>query len=122
MLGLQWEAVEWGSFGEPCAAHQEKRCAGCYGQMPDYRPATIRVERTRVLVDYRVIEKAPKSRTGRRTLPLDEHIAAALRALWVRQATERLAAGDAYADTGWVVVDELGEPVHLGGSPTSSTG
>jgi integrase len=30
----------------------------------------------------------------------------------VRQAAEKLEAGPAYADTGWVVVDGLGAPVH----------
>lgn len=36
----------------------------------------------------------------------------ALHALKVAQAAEKLAAGAAYADGGYVVVDELGEPVH----------
>jgi hypothetical protein len=37
-----------------------------------------------VLVEYKVIEKDPKSSNGKRTLPLDAATAAALRALWVR--------------------------------------
>ena len=35
-----------------------------------------------------------------------------MRALWVRQAAEKLAAGPDYTDEGWVVVDEVGAPVH----------
>lgn len=112
VLGLQWHRVQWGSFGERCAEHQEKWCKPCYNFGGDYRPATIAVEWTRVLVDYRVVEKPPKSKKGKRTLPLDAEVAAALRALWVRQASERLEAGEAYTDTGWVVVNEIGEPVN----------
>jgi integrase len=112
VLGLRWDAVEWGSFAEACTAHREKWCAGCYGEGAGYRPATVRVEVARVLVEYRVVVKEPKSRNGRRTLPLDVDTAAALRSLFVDQAREKLAAGDAYSDTGWVVVDELGEPIH----------
>ena len=37
------------------------------------------------------IRPAPKSTNGRRTLPLDVEAAAALRALWARQASEKLA-------------------------------
>jgi integrase len=112
VLGLRWPVIDYGSFAETCTAHQEKWCELCYGVGEDYRPTTIRIEKTRVLVEYKVIEKDPKSRNGKRTLPLDAVTAAALRALWVRQAAEKLAAGESYADTGWVVVDELGQPVH----------
>ena len=35
---------------------------------------------------------------------------AALKAFKTRQAAERLQAGDAYTDTGYVLVDELGAP------------
>ncbi len=112
VLGLRWSMIEWGSFAEACTAHREKWCELCYGVGEGYRTTTIRIEKTRVLVEYKVIEKDPKSSNGKRTLPLDAATAAALRALWVRQAAEKLAVGASYADTGWVVVDELGEPVH----------
>ena len=56
--------------------------------------------------------RAPKSRSGARTLPLDDAVAAGLRALKARQAAERLAAGPAYERTGYVAADELGRPVH----------
>jgi hypothetical protein len=59
-----------------------------------------------------VIEKSPKSERGYRTLPLDDKLVAALRALHKRQAAEKLAAGPAYQDTGYVIVNELGQPVH----------
>jgi integrase len=78
----------------------------------DLEARTVRIGRSRVLVDYRLVEKSPKSERGYRTLPLDEKLVAALRALHKQQAAEKLAAGPAYEDTGYVVVDELGEPVH----------
>ncbi|HEV7979839.1 tyrosine-type recombinase/integrase [Amycolatopsis sp.] len=73
---------------------------------------TITINETRVLVEYRVIVKPPKSDNGLRTLPLDDEMVSALRALRARQAAEKLAAGPAYVDSGYVVADELGEPVH----------
>jgi hypothetical protein len=35
---------------------------------------------------------------------------AELRSQWARQATERLAGGEAWEETGYVFVDELGHP------------
>jgi hypothetical protein len=43
-------------------------------------------------------------------LPLPEPVAAAFHAFHAAQATERLAAGVAYAGSGYVLVDELGAP------------
>jgi integrase len=73
----------------------------------DLDTKTITINQTHVLVEYRVIVKPPKSDNGLRTLPLDDEMVSALRALKARQA-EKLAAGTAYADSGYVV----GEPVH----------
>lgn len=112
VLGLKWSAVSWGSFAESCGRHSERWCATCYGSNGGDRPTTIRIDLTRTLVDYTVVVKTPKSSNGLRTLPVDVDVASALRALWVRQAAEKLAAGAAYTDSGWVVVDELGAPVH----------
>jgi integrase len=66
-----------------------------------------------VLVNGKIQIAPPKSRNGLRTLPLDATVASALHALKVVQATEKLAAGGgANTDSGYVVADELGEPVH----------
>jgi integrase len=56
-----------------------------------------------------VIVKEPKSDRGYRTLPLDDQLTTALRSLRTRQAAERLAAGQAYEGSGYVVTDELGK-------------
>jgi len=74
----------------------------------DLAAGTVTIGRARVLVNARVIVKEPKSERGFRTLPLDEQLADALRSLHKRQAAERLAAGQAYEASGYVVTDELG--------------
>jgi integrase len=78
----------------------------------DLDAKTVSIGRSRVLAGGRVIVKDPKSAKGFRTVPLDNALVTALRELRKRQATERLAAGHAYEASGYVVVDELGAPVH----------
>ena len=86
--------------------------AGLTWDAVDLDQATVTVGLARVVVDGKVIAKPPKSERGFRTLPADEALVAALRALRTRQAAERLAAGAAYAPSGYVAVDELGAAVH----------
>lgn len=78
----------------------------------DLDVGALSVTTTRVLVEYQVLEQDPKTKNGTRTLPMDPDLLAALRALRARQARERLAAGEGYENSGHVVVDELGRPVH----------
>lgn len=78
----------------------------------DLDAGTVTIGRSRVLVASQVVEKAPKSENGYRTLPLDNDLATALRALRRTQREEKLAAGSAYEDSGYVVADELGRPVN----------
>lgn len=73
---------------------------------------TLTVARSRVLVDGKVIVKSPKSKRSWRVLPLFEPVTGALEALRGRQRDEMEAAGAAYANSGYVVADELGQPVH----------
>jgi integrase len=76
---------------------------------------TLAIARTRVLVEGVVVEKGPKSRRSKRTLPLFEPVTGALEALYTAQLAEKAAAGPAYAvevDDGYVCADELGRPVH----------
>jgi integrase len=113
VLGLRWdEDVKFGSFANQCKRHKERWCVPCYGSGRTYQLATVQVQQARVLVEGKVQIAPPKSRNGLRELPLDATVASALRALKVAQAAEKLAAGEAFVDSGYVVVDELGEPVH----------
>lgn len=71
----------------------------------DFEAETRRVENTRTLVAIDgplvVIEKEPKSESGRRALPLPVPVVVALRALETRQIKEKHAAGlDVYTDSG----------------------
>lgn len=73
----------------------------------------VAILRTRTLVEGRIVEGPPKTKSSIRTLPVpDVELVAALRRLKTTQAAERLAAGEAYEDRGHLVVDELGLPVH----------
>jgi integrase len=88
----------------------------------DLRAGTLTVSQSRVLVEYRVGIEEPKSRNGKRTLPLDVELVTALTALRRRQLDESTAAGPAYrsglGDLEWyrggeyVVTDAAGTPVH----------
>ncbi|MHA6761805.1 tyrosine-type recombinase/integrase [Streptacidiphilus sp. PAMC 29251] len=80
---------------------------------------TITIGNTRTLVFDRtrekgerlkVVEKGPKSDAGKRVLPLPLPVSKALRSFHAIQAAEKLAAGDGYENTGYVLVDELGRP------------
>jgi integrase len=89
----------------------------------DLKAKTLTVQQARVLVDYKVRVEEPKSHNGKRTLPLDDDLVAALVELRKRQAHESEVAGAAYgaglADLDWytagdkyVVTDQLGTPIH----------
>ncbi|XUZ24704.1 tyrosine-type recombinase/integrase [Streptomyces sp. RMIT01] len=57
-----------------------------------------------------VVEKDAKSEAGERALPLPLPTWLGLKAFRKIQVAERLAAGDAYEATGYVMVDKLGRP------------
>lgn len=57
-----------------------------------------------------VVEGDPKTRSARRTLPLDAGLVAVLKRASSRYAQERLALGAAHVDSGYVAVDEAGQP------------
>ena len=78
----------------------------------DLQDGMLTVAVTRPVVSGKPIVKKPKSKRGARTLPLDAAVVAALQAMQDRQVTEAMEAGDAYAASGYVVTDELGEAVN----------
>ncbi len=115
-LHAAWRMTAYGlRRGEVCGLrwddkHLPKRLKG--KPAVDLDAGTITIGWTRVVIGHRVIEKGPKSDNGYRTLPLDASLVAALRALRDRQVLEAMEAGEAYEDNGWVVADELGQPLH----------
>ena len=60
----------------------------------DLKAKTLTVSQGRVLVEYQVRIEEPKSHNGKRTLPLDDELVAALTALRKRQAGESAGRGD----------------------------
>jgi len=80
----------------------------------DLNAHKITIRRARVRVDGQAVESQPKSERGNRTLPVTDDLTAALRRAKRLQAADRLAAGPAYEDSGYVVTDELGVAVPPG--------
>jgi integrase len=96
----------------------------------DLRAGMLTVNQARVLVEYRVRIEEPNSRNGKRTLPLDGELVAALIALRKRQLEEGTIAGTAYrsglAELEWyqrgeyVIITRLALQFIPSGIPTSS--
>ncbi|MCX5588185.1 site-specific integrase [Streptomyces erythrochromogenes] len=79
----------------------------------DLEEGLLSVKQTRTMIgNHRVLEKDTKTASGERVLPLPRGPWEALRALRLQQAREKEAAGEAYTDTGYVVVNELGVPLN----------
>lgn len=77
----------------------------------DLGAGTLTVTRNRVQAGAgNVVEGDPKTLSSRRTLPLDDGLVSVLRRASARYAEERLALGAAHADSGYVAVNEIGEP------------
>lgn len=93
----------------------EEVCGLRWADDVDLDAETLTIANVRTLVwtaadGGQVVEKGPKTDAGNRTLPMPASVTAALRGLKASQAAERLAAGEAYEPSGYVLVDELGEP------------
>jgi integrase len=74
---------------------------------------TLRIGNTRVDVGGRAVDQdEPKTANAGRVLPIPEALLAELTAAKSRQAAEKLVLGEAYADEGFVVCNEAGEPYH----------
>lgn len=75
----------------------------------DLEEGLLSIKQTRTMIgNHRVLEKDTKTASGERVLPLPRGPWEGLRALRVQQTREKEAAGEAYTDTGYVAVTELG--------------
>jgi integrase len=70
----------------------------------------VTFQRNRIMVGAMVAEGTPKGGRGR-SVDLHPQTVAALRRWRTRQTAERLAAGPAWTDTGYVFTDEVGAPL-----------
>ena len=88
----------------------------------DLDAGTLRVARSETAVRGQVVESDDtKSPAGIRTILLGDELVAILRAHRKRQAEERLAAGPAWVDSGYVFVDVDGRALHPNKVSTSFT-
>jgi integrase len=77
----------------------------------DVAAGTLTIARNRVQAGAgNVVENAPKTLSSCRTLPLDEGLVGVLKRASARYAQEKLALGEAHTDSGYVAVNEAGEP------------
>jgi integrase len=75
----------------------------------DLQLGTLEMVNTRTMIgNVTVLEKDAKTAAGERVLPLPSKALEALKRFSAQQAREKLAAGEGYTDTGYVVVNELG--------------
>jgi integrase len=85
--------------------------AGLMWSDVDFDAGTVTIARNRVQVGAAtVVENEPKTQSSRRTLPLDEGLISVIKRASARYAQEKLALGGAHADSGYLAVNEAGEP------------
>jgi integrase len=77
----------------------------------DLESGVLGVANTRVQARL-VVEGPPKTESSRRSIALDRETVSVLRSWRATLASERLRAGEAWLDSGYVFVDELGHPPH----------
>jgi integrase len=95
LAGLRWENVDLDQTDE------------------DGDPSgSIAIVEALVVVNGQAIPSDPKTDRGNRSVPLDEHLVAALKSHKAKQAEEKLKAGEGYAEQVYVFADKLGEPYH----------
>lgn len=121
-----WDPAQVGAFLDAIAAdrmaplfHLVAMCglrrgeaAGLRWVDVDLDAGSIRIEQQLVQVGHEVLVGEPKTRTGVRTISLDEGTVAVLRAHRAAQNAERLVLGDAWTDSGLVFTREDGAALH----------
>ncbi len=93
-----------------CRGLRRGEVSGLKWSNVDLGAGVIRVVETRVVVASKPTASTPKTAAGRRSVPLDARLVKELRSHRVRQAEERMAAGEAWEDNDYVFVDEIGRP------------
>lgn len=79
----------------------------------DFRAKTLTIGATRISVDGKAVEQdEAKSEDSHRVLPIPDPLLVELKAAKKRQASEKLTLGTPYADLGYVVCNEAGQPYH----------
>jgi integrase len=76
----------------------------------DLDAGTVAIRASRTHAGHEIVEGDPKTARGHRTVTLHPSTVALLRQWRRRLLEDRMAAGAAYTDTGFVFVDEIGRP------------
>jgi integrase len=84
--------------------------ASIYWEAIDLDAGTAIIDHTLVVVDGRMQASTPKTSSSRRSLPLDASLVSLLIGHRKRQLEDRLRAGNAWTETGYVFADQLGRP------------
>jgi integrase len=75
----------------------------------DFAAGRLRIVETRVVIKAKAVKSEPKTDAGRRSVPIDEHLAGlAATSGAPREGADT--AGQAWANTDYVFTDQLGEP------------
>jgi integrase len=93
--------------------------AGLCRSAVDLGAGTLQVTTTRVMVNGYPQESTPKTKAGRQSVPLDEHLVALLTAHRAAQNAECLRACLRKDDRGYIFTNELGAPLSPAGSRTA---
>lgn len=93
-----------------CGLRRGEACALRWEDL-DFERGTLSVARQVQRRGGRVVESAPKSAAGTRTLAMDHTTVTALRQHRHRQNLERLAAGERWREGGWVFTYSDGRPL-----------
>ena len=86
--------------------------AGLRWEDVDFALHRVHIRRSRVSVDGAAVSSLPKTAKGARSLPLIVEFGDALRRAQARQLVVAEIVGDAYRDSGFVVVNAVGAAVH----------
>ncbi len=79
----------------------------------DFEAKTLTIGPTRISIDGRAVEQDDaKSEDSHRILPIPDPLLVELKAAKKRQVSEKLTLGADYADLGYVVCNEAGQPYH----------
>jgi integrase len=96
-----------------CTGMRRGEICGLRWQDVDLAKGVLAIQQTRIIVkESEVISKSPKTRTGRRALPIPTVLVEALQEEKKQQETIRLQLGTSYNAEALVVCREDGKPVH----------
>ncbi len=91
---------------------RRKEVLGLKMAMLSLENATVFITSGRTTAGGQAIDTGPKSKRSKRRLPLDEDTVAVLKSWMAQRASDQLAAGPAWRDTGYVFVKPDGTPYY----------